>query len=1090
MKPSPSLGDLCSGDDPALFDLAEEMAARLQSEDVADVEAWIAAQGEHAERLRRLLPTVQVMAQLGAADGSVPPGPEGEPVPGLLGDFRILRELGRGGMGIVYEAEQLSLGRRVALKVLPFAATMDPRHLQRFRNEARAAASLHHEHIVPVYAVGQDRGVHYYGMQFIDGWTLAEFLAYQRGSPPDRSDQPTTAPSPPAPDQPAAETAVAAAGTTAQLPRDAAEFRRIAKWGIQAAQALEHAHSLGIVHRDIKPGNLMLDSQGKLWITDFGLARTLADSGLTLTGDVVGTLRYMSPEQALAKHGLVDHRTDIYALGATLYEVLVLRPAFPGNDRQELLRQIAFEEPKAPRRVNGAIPTELETIVLKALEKNPAERYATAQGLADDLRNWLEDRLIKARRPGVRVRLVKWARRHRQVVASLAAGMMALLVVGVVLAFAYQRQQAEEARQAEALRRDVGAMLAQAIRFRQSAHFKESRELLEQTRQRLGPDGPPDLREQVDQALADTGLARRLDAARQRVLMGHRKLDYAGARKEYVAAWKGAGLGQEGEDAAVVAARVRGSAVRAELVAALEDWASIAGDGRLRAWLLAVVRAADPDAQRDALRQPELWRDRAALARLAREAPAAALSPQLVVAISRALADDKEALPLLRAAQERHHSDYWLNSGLAMVLYRMKRYDEAIGHCRAALAVRADTMAYNNLGLALCDKGCPDEAVRYYEKALRLDPDDPTPHYNLGLAWCAKGRPAEGIRHFKEAVRVDPRFADAHYNLGLALQGQHRLDAAIFHYREAFRIEPKFAMAHNNLGNVLRAKGRLNEAMDEYRKAIRIDRDCAEAHNNLGNVLRENGLPHEAIGELKEALRINPRLPRVHTNLALAVYDLGKFKEAVKHCEDALRLDPKHAGAHINLGMALCAMGRLDEGISHFKESLRVNPNDAEAHYNLGKVLQDKGRLDEAVSHYKEALRINPKLAPAHHNLGIALKAKGLLDEAISHYKQALHIDPKLANTHYSLGNALCDAGRLNEAVGHYEESIRIAPKNAQAHGALGQTLLILGRFAEARDATRRCLDLLPPRHPIRPAVIQQLRHCEEALRKQAREPK
>src|SRR5262249_9728479 len=154
---------------------------------------------------------------------------------------------------------------------------------------------------------------------------------------PDRSEQPPTAPGPPASDQPAAETVVAAAETTAQLPRAAAEFRRIAEWGIQAAQALEHAHSLGIVHRDIKPGNLMLDGQGKLWVTDFGLARTMADSGLTLTGDVVGTLRYMSPEQALAKHGLVDHRTDIYALGATLYEVLALQPAFPGTDRQELL---------------------------------------------------------------------------------------------------------------------------------------------------------------------------------------------------------------------------------------------------------------------------------------------------------------------------------------------------------------------------------------------------------------------------------------------------------------------------------------------------------------------------------------------------------------------------------------------------------------------------------------------------------------------------------------------------------------------------------------------------------------------------------
>jgi eukaryotic-like serine/threonine-protein kinase len=220
-------------------------------------------------------------------------------VAGVLGDYRILREVGRGGMGVVYEAEQISLGRRVALKVLPFAATMDPRHLKRFHNEARAAASLHHEHIVPVYAVGSERGVHYYAMQFLDGLTLAQLLERQRqGGAAPEGGEPTTDCSPaPAPAAGAAET-VPHAQETEPAPREPAYFRRVAAWGVQGAEALEHAHQLGIVHRDVKPGNLMLDGQGKLWVTDFGLARLGAGSGLTLTGDLVGTLRYMSPEQA------------------------------------------------------------------------------------------------------------------------------------------------------------------------------------------------------------------------------------------------------------------------------------------------------------------------------------------------------------------------------------------------------------------------------------------------------------------------------------------------------------------------------------------------------------------------------------------------------------------------------------------------------------------------------------------------------------------------------------------------------------------------------------------------------------------------
>ncbi len=187
---------------------------------------------------------------------------------------------------------------------------------------------------------------------------------------------------------------------------------------------------MGIVHRDVKPGNLMVDAAGRLWVTDFGLAHMQSDTRLTMTGDLVGTLRYMSPEQALAKCVVVDHRTDVYSLGATLYELLTLQPAFQGKDRQELLRQIAFEEPPCPRRLNKGIPAELETIVLKALEKNPQDRYATAQELADDLRRWLEDRPIQARRPSWRQVAAKWARRHKPVVGAVAAVLLVVAVLG------------------------------------------------------------------------------------------------------------------------------------------------------------------------------------------------------------------------------------------------------------------------------------------------------------------------------------------------------------------------------------------------------------------------------------------------------------------------------------------------------------------------------------------------------------------------------------------------------------------------------------------------------------------------------------
>lgn len=337
---------------------------------------------------------------------------------GRLGDFRLLREIGRGGMGIVYLAEELSLGRQVALKVLPFTGLLDPKKLQRFRNEASAAARLQHPNIVPVHSVGRENGVYFYAMHFVEGWSLARVIE----------------------DLKELSCSSDSTESTNWLVRDPgrgtrALYRRMAEAGAQAAEALDHAHQEGVVHRDVKPSNLLVDETGHLWITDFGLAKLESRSELTLSGDLLGTLAYMSPEQAEGKR-FVDHRADIYGLGASLYELITLKPSFSAESRAALLRRVVNEDPVPPSRIRSDLPVEIDAILGKAMAKDPQERYSSARELALDLRRFVEDRPILARPPSLRVRCKRWARRHQRLVLSISSVLIVAVIslaVGTVL---------------------------------------------------------------------------------------------------------------------------------------------------------------------------------------------------------------------------------------------------------------------------------------------------------------------------------------------------------------------------------------------------------------------------------------------------------------------------------------------------------------------------------------------------------------------------------------------------------------------------------------------------------------------------------
>ena len=472
--------------------VAESFLARYRAGQRPSVNDYAAKHPELADQIRRLLPALVMIERDLAIELEPGLDPTEEPdlaglKPGdsrLLGDYRIVREIGRGGMGLVYEAQQISLGRRVALKVLPRHVLHDRKALQRFHREAKAAARLHHMNIVPVFEIGQEGEHAFYTMQFIAGEALDHVidelarlrnrvdrnplengLAGRRDAVITMRSDCTAAAGPRdsglgqvaesllagrlatgalesaaggteriiehATNEPleSAESSspVLPGGTALSLVESASHrqsfFRSVAQIGRQVAQGLSYAHSRGIVHRDIKPSNLLLDTAGVVWITDFGLAKAEED-GLTATGDILGTLRYMAPERF---SGAGDARSDVYSLGLTLYELLALRPAFETSDRLRLVEEIKSKDAERLRSIDDRIPRDLETIVHEAIDKDPARRYSSAESMAEDLRRFLDDEPIRARQSSTVERYWRWAHRNPWI-ATLGAALGALLV--------------------------------------------------------------------------------------------------------------------------------------------------------------------------------------------------------------------------------------------------------------------------------------------------------------------------------------------------------------------------------------------------------------------------------------------------------------------------------------------------------------------------------------------------------------------------------------------------------------------------------------------------------------------------------------
>jgi serine/threonine-protein kinase len=944
-----------------------------------------------------------------------------------LGKYALVEQVGEGGMGVILRVHEPVLNRHLALKVLRDEYRERPEMVRRFVEEAQIAGQLQHPAVVPVHELGTlPDGRPFFAMKLIKGQTLARLLAER-------------------------------AGPAESLPRYLAVFE-------QVCQALAYVHARRVIHRDLKPANVMVGAFGEVQVMDWGLAKVLPAGAAgpgeegrpdgpavsvvetvgsatgeraTQAGWVLGTLAYMPPEQARGEVERIDERADVFGLGAILCEVLTGQPPYAGSVAEVRAQaQLGHLQPAHERLdgcgADGNLVRLAKTCLAPCPEERPRAGGAVAEavsaylrGLQERLRAAEVERAAAAARAAAERQAKEAAqaraqseRRARRLTVALAAAMLATVVLGGLGTWYL-------AEQAAAQRRGVEATLAEVGRLQQQARWAEARVALDQAQSRLAEGGQESLRARLERARRELDLVDRLDAIRlKRATLVEGRFDLAGADREYEEAFGAAGLAAVGGDTREAAAWVKGTSVHEALVAALDDWAACAPDKPRRDWLLEVARWADSDPWRDRARDPAVWDDAAALARLTGEKQVAQQSPQLLAALSVTLQrGEGDAEGLLRRAQARHPGDFWINFGLANALGKHKKPAEAEGYYRAALAVRPATPAvYNNLGNVLHDLGKAEEAAAAYLKAITLDRKLAPPHYNLGSVLADRGK----------------------------------LPEAAAAYRQALALAPKHAKAHYHLGDVLRKQGQREEAAAEFRRTIDLDPKDADAHYFLARVLREQGRWEEAAAEFRRASALAPKLAAAHNDLGLILHDQGKLPEAAAEFRRAIDIDPKDARAHHNLGGALHEQGRREEAAAEFRRAIDLDPKLAGPHNGLGLILSEKGQLPEAAAEFRQAIALDPKLARPHHNLGKILGKQGKAEEAAAEFRQAIALDPTDADAHYNLGNALYHQGQWDDAAAAYRQALRLKEDFAEAHCNLGVILQRQGKLREALAELRR----------------------------------
>jgi serine/threonine protein kinase/Tfp pilus assembly protein PilF len=931
------------GESEQLEKILQDWHERHARGEEVDIEGIAAAHPRIAADFRRRVAAIRIMEEALPAP-SVPQG-----LPSQIGDFRIVREIGRGGMGVVYEVEQVSMERRVALKVLSPAITGTPQAVKRFQREAKAAGKLHHTNIVPIHAMGQHGGYWYYAMELVQGRPLSKVIGELRSTSPHPTEASLA--------RIAGEAEPDPTPGTGTGPR--AYYVRVAEMFAAVADALHLAHHEGVIHRDIKPSNLLLDADGTLKIVDFGLAVMTDAPGpaMTMTGDLLGTPVYMSPEQAMAKRIVIDHRTDVYSLGATLYEVLSLRPPFEGDNLHDICSQIITKDPVLPRRANRHVPRDLETIVVKAMEKDRDKRYQSAGDFASDLRRFAEGAAIRARRIGIAGR--SWRRVKRHKVRSALAAALALLAL--LSGGLWWRSTEESKRRATS---DYERLILKADGLLASGG--DADELLDEAI-RILPDRPEAYwlrvlqvsrpiapQEDVLQAALERGFPRgAYHFARARRLRLQEGDSAAAAREEALAAANRTDDPVE----SYFEARLRwDQGLHADAMACLDRAIEGSPSGSFVARLALRHRggwrywAGEFDrALQDLLKLPDqpgvvTWQA-AAWRRMGNDDIA---ESEFVRALDAA---DEAAVweEICRVCQYSRYPD-WSARATALAVDRFPHNIKLLcarswslrmsGEARDALPIaeRATTLAPDDhdahvvLAQVYLALMAYDRAAEALTRAISLDPACPCGHAVMADLYLKRGQPRKALEALEPALRIQPSYTRVLSLKAFALVELGEHDAAQETLDDAIRLWPLDLGNHALKALILFRQGEFQESCESARDSLRFGEDTT-IYYVLGSGLYQLGKWREALDAWERCVELRP-YPQIANEAAWALLVLGDSSgcdptRLLALARRATDLDPDEGSYWNTLGVALYRAGQYAECLDALQKSMELQEESA-----------------------------------------------------------------------------------------------------------------------------------------------------------------